>query len=72
MTNKKKIAAAIAGVTNYIKTQEEAAFMQAAAITAPPTAQLPPMNLWGASGRATHMELRSLMQLKAFHGSKMR
>ncbi len=66
MQNDKKMAAAMAAVTYYIKTQEEAA-----AMTAMPAAEETPVravNLWGVSGRQSQMQMRNLMQMKAFHG----
>mgnify|MGYP000672288379 CR=1 FL=1 len=71
MDQKKKMAAAIAAVTAYIKTEEEALCLQAAAQgeEAPSKAAAPvgPANLWGISGRQTLMQMGNLMQLKAFH-----
>ncbi|THB76051.1 MAG: hypothetical protein D3926_18860 [Desulfobacteraceae bacterium] len=69
----KKLAAAVAAVFTYIKTQEEAAAMAAApaaqavdpaAMAAPVV--LPRQNLWGQSGRQAHMQLRTMMQMRAF------
>ncbi len=70
MENKKKIAAASAAVIAYIKTEEEArwALSQPAP---PPRPKLPPMTLWGMSGRQTMMQNRNLMQLKTFHRSRL-
>lgn len=71
MEDKSKIAA-IAGVMAYIKEEEEALCLQA--VQAPAAAQAPaapaPPKLWGISGRQAQMQLRSLMQAKAFHGSR--
>ncbi len=70
-----KKAAAVSAVVYYIKTQEEA--MSGAmrpAQDAPdekmqrPAAPAMGINYWGISGRQQHMQLRTLMQLKAFHG----
>ena len=68
MDQKKKMAAALAAVTAYIKTEEEALCMQAtpegaAAAKAPAAA----VNLWGLSGRQSLMQMGNMMQLKAFH-----
>ena len=72
MKNKKKIAAASA-VLAYIKEEEEIAgamAMQAqAGIKEAPAYQQ--MSMWGMSGRQTQMQLRSMMQLKAFHGVRI-
>jgi len=71
MDQKKKMAAAIAAVTAYIKTEEEALCVQAAAQAGPAPAKAPaaaaPANLWGISGRQTLMQMGNMMQLKAFH-----
>ncbi len=71
MDQKKKMAAAIAAVTAYIKTEEEALSLQAAGMGegAPAKAPAPagPTNLWGLSGRQTLMQMGNMMQLKAFH-----
>ena len=72
MDQKKKMAAAIAAVTAYIKSEEEAICMQAAASPAggepgKPSAPAGPANLWGISGRQTLMQMGNMMQLKAFH-----
>lgn len=81
MDNKKKMAAAISAVMNYIKTQEEAICMQAATAPAPvfeqsqpPFGQKPPvpMKLWGISGRQAQMQMRNMMEMKAFHRLKLR
>ena len=75
---KKKITAAISAVMTYIKTQEEMAAYQAAgmpaaeAATPDVTALQFPVRLWGQSGRQHQMQLRNLMQMRAFHGSKLR
>ncbi len=71
--DKKKTIAAAAAVYEYLRTEQEAAAQQAAG---PPAEQLQPatapVRLWGVSGRQTQMQFRSLMQLKAMHGWKMR
>jgi hypothetical protein len=76
MPDKKKKIAAIAAVVNYIKSGQEAmAFSQSQVM--PAMAEIkeqPPlvMNLWGISGRQQQMQMRSMMQMKAFHGSKQK
>ena len=67
MKDKKKIAAALAAVVNYIKTGEENRSMYGlfAEPAAPPAPA--PMRLWGISGRQAQMQLRNLMQLKGLH-----
>ncbi|MBW2607343.1 MAG: hypothetical protein JRD05_06850 [Deltaproteobacteria bacterium] len=68
MENSKKIAAAISAVMDYIKTEEEIVCMQAAPrAPQPPAAPLAPPKLWGISGRQAMMQMRTLMQAKAFH-----
>ncbi len=67
MENKKKIAAAISAVMDYIKTEEEIVCMQAAPRVPQPPLALAPPKLWGISGRQAMMQMRSLMQAKAFH-----
>ena len=57
MDTKKKMAAAMAAVTAYMRSQEEAA----AAVPA-----IEPSPLWGMSGRMAQMQLRNMMQMKAF------
>lgn len=70
--NEKKKAAALAAVINYIKTEEEAIMMQAAQAPQEPAAApaAPLTGLWGVSGRQDMMQMRNMMQLKAFHGIK--
>jgi len=77
MTDRKKKIAAIAAVTHYIKSEQEAlAFSQDPGYlpSGPETKEQPPLvlNLWGISGRQQQMQMRSMMQMKAFHGSKQR
>lgn len=66
MENKKKLTAALAAVTAYIKTEEEALRSMSApdAFSRPPVL---PVNLWGMSGRQAMMQNRNLMQMKTFH-----
>lgn len=65
MDTDKKIAAAIAAVTAYLKTEEEMIAMQAmpAAATMPMPVSV---NMWGISGRQAMMQMRNMMQMKAF------
>lgn len=78
MTDRKKKIAAIAAVSHYIKSEQEAmAFAQAQEsgfLSEPEIKEQPPLvlNLWGISGRQQQMQMRSMMQMKAFHGSKQR
>jgi hypothetical protein len=61
----KKIAAALAAVMHYLKTEEEMAALAAAAPSAQPALPAGPA-LWGLNGRQSQMQLRNLMQLRAF------
>ena len=67
METRKKAAAAAAAVIDYI-TAEEAA-MRAEAMTAgamPPAPAAGPIKLWGVSGRQAQMQMRNMMQMRAF------
>lgn len=70
MENNKKVAAAIAGVMNYITTEEEAICIQSMATPAVTPSPAPyaaaPMKLWGVSGRQAQMQMRNLMQMRTF------
>lgn len=70
MKNKKKAAAAIAGVMNYITTEEEAICIQSmaapAVLPAPAPSAAGPIKLWGMSGRQSQMQIRNLMQMRTF------
>ena len=71
MENKKKIAAAVSAVMNYIHTEEEAICIQSMATpTIEPVldalAATPPVRLWGVSGRQTQMQMRNMMQWRTF------
>ena len=65
--NKQKLAAAIAAVSTYIKTEEEAMMAMAAVQVDQNRRPSAPPNHWGMSGRQAMMQHRNLMQLKAFH-----
>lgn len=72
--NLKKIAAALSAVTAYVKSGEEMAAIQApAAIEAPSAMAAAPEkpqampSLWSISGRQDIMQMRNMMQMKAFH-----
>jgi len=65
MEHQDKIAAAVAAVAAFIKSEEEALCLQAVPVARPKLAVRP--NLWGASGRQNMMQVRNLMQLKTFH-----
>jgi hypothetical protein len=63
--NEKRLAAALAAVTTYIQTEEEA-------LLSPPPKRPEPRrfdqgNLWSLSGRQGMMNMRGLMQMKTFN-----
>ena len=70
MDGRNKKIAAISAVISYIKTEEEAFSMQPAAVAdkADFVSRQVSLNLWGVSGRQSLMQMRNLMQMKAFHG----
>jgi hypothetical protein len=70
----KKMIAAISAVMTYIKTEEEMAAVQYANQAQPeePEISSVSLNLWGISGRQAIMNMRSMVQMKSFHGSKLR
>ena len=73
----KKMAAATAAVFEYIRSEEEALCLQAAAAgrAAAPAVAIPPAapaRLWAVGGRQQQMQLRSLMQWRAFAGARLR
>ena len=74
MENRKKKAAAISAVISYIKTEEEALSMQPIAAVDQASYSSTPvqLKLWGISGRQAQMQMRNLMQMKAFYGLKGR
>jgi hypothetical protein len=63
--SEKKLAAALAAVSAFIQTEEEALVM-------PPPEKAEPrlsktLNLWGLGGRQEIMQMRNLMQMKGLH-----
>ena len=65
----KLMAAAMAAVSAYLQLEEEACHQKLTAAMAPPRTQQAPQpafNLWGQSGRQGMMQMRNLMQIKAF------
>ena len=74
MNQKKKMAAALTAVAAYIKSEQE--IQMAMAWAAEPAPVLPEVqsvgNAWALNGRQTQMQMRSLLQMKAFHGAKLR
>jgi len=63
--NDKRMAAALAAVTAYIQTEEEALVMPAP--KRPEPRRFEQGNLWGLSGRQGIMQMRNLMQMKTFN-----
>ena len=53
-----KIVAAISGVMQYLHSEQEAEVAAVRPASGP--------SMWSVSGRMAHMNLRSMMQLKAF------
>ena len=78
MEDKKKMTAAISAVLHYIQQEEAIMVQQAMAPAAAPPEMAPspgaigPPKLWAMSGRQTQMQIRHLMNMKAFHGLKVR
>ncbi len=67
----KKKAAAISAVMSYIQEEEEIAAMQSLSAPSGQTGQKQgPIKLWSINGRQAQMQMRNLMQMKAFHGGK--
>ena len=66
MENRKKLAAALAAVSAYIKTEEEALLSMPAPEARSRQVAIP-VNFWGLSGRQAMMQHRNLMQMKTFH-----
>ena len=70
MDNHKKIGAAIAAVMHYLQEEEAILTQQAAMggmLQAPSAAAAGPgFSPWRMHGRQTQMQLRNLMQLRAF------
>ncbi|MFO7965198.1 MAG: hypothetical protein R6U50_14840 [Desulfobacterales bacterium] len=72
MDKHKKRAAAISAVVRYLKSEEEIlAARQSAQIPAAPVRQIG-ISVWGISGRQYQMQMRQLMQIKTFHGTRFR
>jgi len=63
--NEKRLAAALAAVSAYIQTEEEALVMPAP--KRPEPRRFEQGNLWGMSGRQGMMQMRNLMQMKTFN-----
>jgi hypothetical protein len=75
MVLEKKKAAALAAVMNYIKSEEEMVLAQAAAGRGgvqPAASAAVSINQWGLSGRQAMMQMRNQMQMRGFHGARLR
>jgi len=71
METSKKMAAAMAAVMHYIKTQEELLALQA--LQAAQGRERPAaIRFWGQSARQSMMQMRNLMQFRSFKGSVFR
>ncbi|MCD4719561.1 MAG: hypothetical protein K8S13_06830 [Desulfobacula sp.] len=69
--DKKKLSAAMAAVFAYIKTSEEAAYIPGVPelvqeIAVQPGQVMQQNNIWGISGRQTHMQANSMIQMRIF------
>jgi len=75
MEENKKMVAAISAVMSYI-SQEQSMTVEAgdAADGQVPGFSTPaaPVKMWGLSGRLAQMQMRGQMQLKSFHGARLR
>ena len=66
MEEKKKVAAAIAAVFQYISDEEKALILQEG-LQACQASSIVPVSFWGITGRQSAMQMRNLMLMKAFH-----
>jgi len=65
-SQEKKIAAALSGVTAYLQLEQEA-LAGSGVPAAPKPAAAHAANVWGTAGRSAMMQMRAMMQLKAFN-----
>ena len=73
MKKNKKQAAALAAVAHYIESEREAQIAaQIAALPGPPKRPPAGDGAWALSGRQSQMQMRNMMQMKSFHGAKLR
>ncbi len=63
--NKRKKAAAVSAVFAYLRQEEDALRMPEVAIPEP-VGKPQQIKLWGISGRQDMMNMRAMMQMKAF------
>jgi len=75
MEKNKKMVAAISAVMSYLH-QEQSMTTEAGEAAGGPVpgflAPAAPVKMWGLSGRLAQMQLRNQMQLKNFHGARLR
>ncbi len=62
-----KMAAALAAVSAYMQQEQEAYAKAVAEAMAPPKPPVIELNHWGQSGRQGMMNMRTLMQMRAFN-----
>lgn len=70
MKRKKEMVAALTAVTAYIKSGQEARMEMAQSEQLPSYTPQLNNNIWGSMGRQAQMQMRSLLQMKSFHGAK--
>lgn len=68
MEEKKKVAAAISAVFQYISDEEKVLISQEDFQSS--QSSIHPIIFWGITGRQAAMQMRNLMQMKAFHANK--
>ena len=66
MSRNKKRAAAVSAVLVHL--DREAEERRPSMASPPPAAGV--VNIWGISSRQSQMQMRNMMQLKAFHGQR--
>lgn len=70
---KKKIAAAVAGVMEYLKVEQAAIYQAGGQAEVAPVMMAPPMpppSLYSISGRQMVMQWRNMFQMRAVRGLK--
>jgi hypothetical protein len=68
MMEEKKKVAAISAVFQYISDEEKALISQEDSQSS--QSSIHPISFWGITGRQAAMQMRNLMQMKAFHAHK--
>lgn len=72
MKHTRKQMAALAAVFAYIRSEEEAAALEAEVPISVPVAQPTAQKHWGLSGRLDIMQWRGLMQMRTFRSHGVR